>query len=123
MTLINWFQIPVTDIDRAVKFYSAVCQTSLQRMDDERMKRAFFPMEPGNPDRTGGELVQSPNDRPSADGVTIYLNAPDGVDAAVERAVAGGGSVCVPRMSIGEHGFIALVIDTEGNQIGLHAMS
>ena len=120
MTLINWFQIPVTDIDRAVKFYSAVCQTSLQRMDDERMKRAFFPMDP---ESTGGELVQSPNDRPSADGVTIYLNAPDGVDAAVERAVAGGGSVCVPKMSIGEHGFIALVMDTEGNQIGLHAMS
>ena len=123
MTLINWFQIPVTDIDRAVKFYSAVCQTSLERMDDERMKRAFFPHEPGNTERTGGELVQSPNDRPSVDGVTIYLHAPGGVDAAVERAVAGGGSVCVPRMSIGEHGFIALVMDTEGNQIGLHAMN
>ncbi len=123
MTLINWFQIPVIDIDRAITFYEAVCRTSLQRMDDERMQRAFFPMEPQNPDRTGGELVQSPNDRPSADGVTIYLNAPDGVDAAVERAVAGGGSVMVPKMSIGEHGFIALIMDTEGNQIGLHAMN
>jgi uncharacterized protein len=123
MTLINWFQIPVTDIDRAVKFYEFVCQTSLQRFDDARMKRAFFPMEPGNQDRTGGEIVQSPDDRPSVDGVTIYLNAPGGVDAAVERTLEAGGKIAVPKMSIGEHGFIALVIDTEGNQIGLHAMS
>ena len=123
MKLLNWFQIPVTDIDRAVKFYEAVMQTKLERLDDERMKRAFFPHDPAQHERTGGELVQGPDDRPSRDGVTIYFNSEDGVDACLARVVSAGGTVTLPRTSIGEWGFIGLITDTEGNGIGVHGMS
>ena len=123
MKLLNWFQIPVTDIDRAVKFYEAVMQTKLERLDDERMKRAFFPHSTEHPDRTGGELVQGPDEKPSRDGVTIYFNSEDGVDACLARVVAAGGQVTQPRTSIGEWGFIGLVTDSEGNGIGVHGMS
>ena len=123
MKLLNWFQIPVTDIDRAVKFYETVMQTKLERLDDERMKRAFFPHDATHHDRTGGELVQSPNDQPSKDGVTIYFNSEDGVDACLARVVAAGGTVTLPRTSIGEWGFIGLIVDTEGNGIGVHGLS
>ena len=123
MKLLNWFQIPVTDIDRAVKFYESVMQTTLQRGDDARMKRAFFPMDPENHDRTGGELVQSPDDRPSKEGVTIYFNSEDGVDAFLARVSAAGGQMTMPRTSIGEWGFIGLFVDSEGNQIGVHGIS
>ena len=123
MTLLNWFQIPVTDIDRAVKFYQSVMKTTLDRLDDERMKRAFFPMDMANHDRTGGELVQSAEDQPSLNGVTIYLNSDDGVDHFLARVRAADGMVTHPRTSIGEHGFIGIFVDTEGNHIGVHGMS
>ena len=44
-------------------------------------------------------------------------------DCAVEapRAAAYGGQLFKPKMPIGEHGFIAMVVDTEGNMIGLHS--
>lgn len=122
MKLLNWFQIPVLDIDRAVKFYETVLKTSLQRLDDERMKRAFFPMDPANHDRTGGELVQGADDQPSLNGVTIYFNSDDGVDAFLAHVRDAGGMVTQPRTSIGEHGFIGLFVDTEGNQLGVHGL-
>jgi predicted enzyme related to lactoylglutathione lyase len=123
MKLLNWFQIPATDIDRAAKFYEAVMKTKLERMEDARMKRAFFPMDMANHDRTGGELVQSPDDKPSPDGVTIYFNSDDGVDACLARVEAAGGKVTMRRTSIGEYGFISLFRDTEGNGIGVHGMT
>ena len=123
MKLLNWFQIPVTDIDRAVKFYESVMQVTLNRMDDDRMKRAFFPMDMENHDRTGGELVQHPDDRPSKEGVTIYFNSEDGVDAFLARVATAGGQMTMPRTSIGEWGFIGLFVDSEGNEIGVHGIS
>ena len=122
MKILNWFQIPATDIDRAVKFYETVLQTAFHRMDDGRSKHAFFGVDTLGTDRTGGEILQSPDDRPSTDGVTLYLDAPGGVDATLSRVEPAGGKISRPKMSIGENGVIALIIDTEGNEIGLHSM-
>ena len=120
--ILNWFQIPATDIDRAVKFYEAVFQVTFHRMDDGRSKHAFFGVDTLGTDRTGGEILQSPDEQPSTSGVTLYLNTPDGVDATLSRVEAAGGKITRPKMSIGENGVIALILDTEGNEVGLHGM-
>lgn len=119
MRVVNWFQIPVKDIERASAFYAHILGLSLQRADDEH-KRAFFPMG-DNPDVAGGELMQAPFLKPSMEGVLIYLNCPDGVDAVLERVSGAGGQMLMPKTPIPPHGFIATIRDTEGNSIGLHA--
>ena len=122
MKIINWFQIPVLQMDRAVKFYGDVLGVSFHRMENEEGKHAFFAFDTLESLRTGGELVESPQAKPSEEGILIYLNAADGVDAVLARAGAAGGSVVLPKMAIGENGVIAIIRDSEGNKIGLHSM-
>jgi hypothetical protein len=122
MKIIDWFQIPATNIDRAVKFYSATLNASFHEMATETEKHAFFAMDSLETERTGGELVQSAQLKPSIDGATLYFNAPGGVDAALARVEKAGGKILLSKTGIGENGFIALILDTEGNKIGLHSM-
>ena len=122
MKIINWFQIPVSDLKRAVNFYSTVFKMSFHEMEHQGEKHAFFAMDAKDSQMTGGELVQSVNCKPGRDGVTIYLNPTDGLDAALMRLPASGGKIIMPKTSIGENGWIALVEDTEGNKIGIHSM-
>jgi predicted enzyme related to lactoylglutathione lyase len=69
----------------------------------------------------GGALVRDPRFRPSADGAVVYLDASAGLDGCLERVKAAGGKVLMPRTDVGAPGFIALILDTEGNRVGLHA--
>ncbi len=117
---INWFELPVEDLDRARKFYERVLGTALgagARVNDGGMQMAFFPSSGG----VGGALVKDARFRPAADGAVVYLNADGTLDACVRRVEAAGGKVLVPKTDIGEHGHFALLLDTEGNRVGLHA--
>ncbi len=122
MKIISWFQIPAVDLDRAVRFYGTVLNATFHRMEDAACKHAFFAMDTLETLRTGGELYQSTQGKPSSDGTLVYFTAPDGVDATLSRVEKAGGKIVMPKMSIGENGVIALVLDTEGNKIGLHSM-
>ena len=122
MKIINWFQIPAEDIDRAVSFYSDVLKAAFHRLEHQGEKHAFFALDTLETQRTGGEIIQSTRNKPSQDGALIYLNAADGVDAALARVDKAGGKILMSKTSIGENGFIALFLDTEGNKIGLHSM-
>jgi hypothetical protein len=116
---VGWFEIPVSDMARARAFYEHVFELELdeRRMGEELM--AWFPMER---DVVGaaGSLIKTEGHRPSRDGVLVYFTAPD-INAALDRVREKGGEVLVERTSIGEYGFVALIVDTEGNRIGLHA--
>jgi predicted enzyme related to lactoylglutathione lyase len=58
---------------------------------------------------------------PSADkGVLIYFTAPD-MENNLKRILENGGKILMERTSIGEHGFIAIFIDCEGNRLALHS--
>ena len=117
---LNWFEIPANDITRSKKFYETVFDITMQDMEMDDSKMAFFPWQEGSGKATGS-LVQSPNHKPSMEGSIVYLNANpnmDGVLAKVEEAV---GKVLMPKTSIGEHGHIAFIMDTEGNNIGIHS--
>ena len=122
MKIINWFQIMAADLDRAVKFYGDVFKVSFHRAEMMGEKHAFFALDTMETLRTGGEIIQSPRHQPSAEGVLIYFNAPDGVDAVLARAAQAGGKVLLPKTSIGENGLIGIILDSEGNRLGVHCM-
>ncbi|MBS1771650.1 MAG: VOC family protein [Bacteroidetes bacterium] len=120
---ISWFEIPSTDIDRAQKFYETIFSIQLMTMDMPNLKMRAFPLD--DMMGVGGAVVWSDGfHKPSAtDGPLIYLNGNPDVQTILDRVVAAGGTVIVPKTEISpEYGYMGVFIDTEGNRIGLHSV-
>jgi uncharacterized protein len=115
--VINWFEIPALALDRAARFWEAVLMTKLTRESVPGTDMAIFPHGEGS--EPGGALVRR-GVRPSAMGTLVYLDARGDLDAAIARAQKAGGKLAVPRTDIGKDGAFAIVVDTEGNAVGLH---
>ncbi len=115
---VNWFEIPVEDLDRAAGFYEAAFDVKLESMEMPGMAMKAFPMNMDAP-HAAGCLIKSEFSKPSADGTLVYFAVPsiEGTVAKIEKA---GGQIIAPKMSIGENGFIAQFMDTEGNRVALH---
>lgn len=115
-----WFEIYVQDMDRAKAFYETVFGVKLSRLDNESVELQAFPMQAGDAGAAGA-LVRMPGFRSGANSVIVYFSC---VDCAVEseKAIRAGGRIQKPKFSIGDNGYLALVIDSEGNMIGLHSM-
>lgn len=118
---LNWFEIPALDVVRSQKFYETVFDIKMEAMEMGDNKMAFFPSSPGL-GKAAGAVVQSPSHKPSMEGSIIYLNANPAMDNVIARVEAAGGKVLAPKMSIGEHGNIAFILDTEGNNVGVHSV-
>ena len=121
---INWFDIPVTDMNRAKAFYSTLLGGALYDVANdpklgEAGAMAVLPFQDG----VGGALMQGDGYTPSQQGSVIYLNGGDDLSVPLGKVEAAGGEVLTDKMSIGENGFIAFFLDTEGNRVGLHSMS
>ncbi len=119
---LNWFEIPVLDFDRAKTFYETILGTQMQVMEAMGMKSAFFPADMGN-GSVGGGLIQGDGYEPSITGSLIYLNGMPDLSVALSKVEGAGGKIMLPKIGIGHNGFIAHIIDTEGNKVGLHSMS
>jgi hypothetical protein len=118
---VTWFEIPTKDLDRARKFYEAVFETKLEVHEIQNAKMAWFPMHPGAPNAMG-TLIQAEPYTPSHSGTLVYFSTPD-IEAALARVNASGGKTLIPKMSIGQYGFVAHFEDTEGNRVALHSMT
>jgi hypothetical protein len=116
---IVWCDIPVKDLDRAMRFYGAVLGASLEK--DEFPGGMTMAVLPHVENSAGGCLVQNAGE-PSRQGPLVYLNAQGRLDAAIKAVAANGGSVLEAKHQIGPHGFRAIVLDSEGNRIALHSM-
>ena len=122
MRKIGWFDIYVDDMERAQAFYETVLDTTLAPMDDPNDPTAA--MRAFGDDFTshgaGGALVKLQHAQPGPGGSMVYFSCDD---CAVEegRVAEAGGSVVRPKFSIGDHGSVSIVTDTEGNMIGLHS--
>jgi predicted enzyme related to lactoylglutathione lyase len=117
---LNWFELYVNDFDRAKRFYETSLQTSLQTFDTEKGQMGMFPFDQKN--GIGGSITKMDGVSPGNGGTIVYLNVEGEMDGVLKRIPGAGGSVIKPRTSIGEHGFIAIFKDSEGNSVGLHSM-
>ena len=118
---IDWFEIPVRDIDRAQQFYEALLAAPLRRDTiGDKTLAVFGAATDGG---AGGCLLAGADvPAPSADGTLIYLNADPSLDAVLARVGAAGGRIVTPKVQLpGDMGCFAHVADSEGNRVGLHA--
>ena len=117
---LNWFEIPVTDIDRAQRFYETLLGKSMRREQIGPQTLAVFPYDDG---RVGGALLQSATaPAPTTDGAIIYLAAGPSLDVVLARASELGAKVLLPKLELPRDlGAIAHIADSEGNRVGLHS--
>lgn len=118
MNAINWFEIPVEDMERAVRFYEALVGYTLSRQDFMGVPHAIFKSSKDD-DGVGGALIVEKGRKPGGEGTRVYLHSSD-IESALKRATENGGAIVEPKTSIGPMGWVAQVKDTEGNQVGLH---
>lgn len=118
---LNWFEIAVSDIARAQKFYEVVFGIDMVRHDMMGMQMAFFPTDDSTGKVSGG-LVQSDMHKPGAEGSVIYLNGNPDLAIALDRIGGAGGKVLMPRTLVSDSvGYMAFFMDTEGNKVGIHS--
>ncbi len=118
---INWFEVPVSEMDRAKTFYETVFDIKMEMAEMMGMEMAFFPAEPGN-GKVSGALVKGPQHKPSMEGVVLYFNGNPDLNLALERVEAAGGKITMPKTKINDDvGHMAFFIDSEGNSVALHS--
>lgn len=124
VNIITWFEIPVSDIDRAQTFYQTILDIEMVKRADGSDEAVFFPYDPNVVQATSGRvtgvLSKSEGNTPSASGTMVYINASPSIQAVLNRVEQAGGKIIAPKIQI-PAGFIAIIIDSEGNSVGLHA--
>lgn len=116
---VGWFDIHVSNLDRAKKFYETVFSIQLTDLPIEWGKQSLFPFDPNSPNISGA-LVEKPDITPGRNNTVVYFETEDCIkeEGKIEEA---GGKIVQPKVSIGDFGFVSIFIDTEGNTIGLHS--
>lgn len=124
--ILTWFEIPVSDTARAKAFYEQILDIEMhtRTIPETNEVLTFFPYDPdviqATSGRVTGVLTQSGKNSPSSNGTLIYINASPDLQLVLDKVEPAGGKILVPRMQINA-GFIAVILDSEGNRIGLHA--
>lgn len=118
---VGWFEIYVQDMARAKAFYQAVFQTELARLSADELEMWAFQGDETSYG-TPGALVKMDGCPSGGNSTLVYFSCKD---CAVEagRVAKAGGKVAREKWAIGEYGFVALALDTEGNMFGLHSMA
>lgn len=113
-----YFEIPVTDVQRAIAFYQAVFDFEFEIDYIDHHEMAIFPF---CEKRRGisGALVKGEIYVPSLNGTLIYFNSLD-IDSTIQKALSQGAKLLYPKTSNGIWGYVAEFQDCEGNRIGLH---
>ncbi|MCK8481698.1 VOC family protein [Psychroserpens algicola] len=116
---ISIFEIPATDISRAVNFYQAILDITIEKIEMPEMEMGIFPYEE---QMVTGVIIKAEGNKPSSNGVTIYLNGGDNLQIILDKIEKNGGKIMVPKsLHADESGYYALFLDSEGNKIGLHS--
>ncbi len=121
--VVSWFEIPVTDMARAIRFYNAVFGFQLESQEFAGEEMAWFPWSDNGMGASGSLVKHEQHYKPSADGTLVYFSSPSG-DLANEltKVAEAGGKVLQDKKLIAEEiGYMGLVLDTEGNRIAIHS--
>lgn len=116
---VGWFDIHVSNLDRAKKFYETVFNIELVDLPIEWGKQSLFPFDQESPNISGA-LVEKEDLIPDGNNTVVYFETEDCI-AEEKRIEEAGGKIVNPKMSIGEFGFVSIFIDSEGNTVGLHS--
>ncbi|MBT1705138.1 VOC family protein [Fulvivirgaceae bacterium PWU20] len=118
-SFISIFEIPATDVSRAVNFYEAILDINIEKMDMPETEMGVFPYER---QMVTGVIIKAEGYQPSANGVTLYLNGGDNLQVILDKVENNGGKILVPKtLHADESGYFALFLDSEGNKLGLHS--
>ncbi len=116
---VSWFEIPTLKIERAQAFYERVLETKMNEFEDENPMLVFTNRDQAG---VGGALVQRDFQQPSDAGTIVYLSCDGDLNVVIERVVAAGGTVLLPKTPVpGGFGHFCCIQDTEGNHVGLHS--
>ena len=120
---INWFEIPVSDFERAKKFYENIFEYQMPENTMGKARMGFLLYDFQNGGR-GGAIVHYPElYTPSDNGTLVYLNCDPDLSVVLNRVENAGGSIIVPKTDIGNNlGYFAMIKDSEGNRVALHSM-
>ena len=122
---INWFEIPVTDFDRAKAFYEAIFDFTMREHIGGNTRTGLFEYD-REEDGCGGAIVHDPEFyTPSANGSLVYLNCEPDLQTVLDRVVDAGGKILQNKTIVAasqDLGYWAMILDTEGNRVALHAM-
>ncbi len=121
--VVGWFEIPVENMEKAITFYEKVLDLKMTRNQMGPLDMAWFPWIEDGLGTPGSLVFHEEFYKPSTDGVLIYLTAHSGdLENELSRVEGAGGKVLQPKTKISdEYGFMALIIDSEGNRIALHS--
>lgn len=123
---ISWFEIPTENLDRATQFYEIILGLELQPMDMPGMQMRIFPID-NMMEGVTGVLIKTEDGfhKPSSShGPLVYLNANDGMEDILSKVESAGGQILQDRMQISpEHGYMAIILDSEGNRIAFHSVN
>ncbi|MEL7533195.1 MAG: VOC family protein [Bacteroidota bacterium] len=118
-SFVSIFEIPATNITRAIDFYQGILAIKIETYDFGEMQMGVFPYEN---QMVTGTIIQGEGYQPSADGPTLYLNAGIDLQPMLDRVSINGGDILLPKTPhADESGYFALFLDSEGNKIGLHS--
>ena len=120
--VVGWFEIPVTEMDRAKKFYETVFDIEISVHDMGELTMGWFPFAEGKSGATGSLVEHKDFYFPSENkGALISFSCTD-VQMQLDRIPSAGGQILQPKKQIGDgHGYMALFIDSEGNRVALHS--
>ena len=119
--MINWFEIPAKEIERAIAFYETILDIEIDRNNIMGSAMGFLP---GNQETVSGAIVQGDDYTPSMEGSLIYLNGGDNLEIPLSKVEQAGGKVLLPKTAISpEFGFFAIFIDSEGNRMAFHSQN
>jgi len=117
---IVWVDMPVTKLERAIDFYSAVLDGKVEKEVFEQFEFGLLPHAETN---VSGCLVPSSAEQIFTSGPLIYFNVDGRLDDAIAQTKAAGGEIVEDKISMGPHGYRVIILDSEGNRIALHSNS
>ena len=121
--MVAWFEIPVSDMDRAKQFYEEVFQVEINIVDFGGLLMGWFPDRGQEAYGATGTLIKQESYIPSEEGTLVYFHSDD-VQNELDRVEAAGGRIYQPKTEISpEHGCMGVFIDSEGNRVALHSNS
>ena len=116
-----WIEIPVKDLERAMRFYQAVFGLKPTEIGDDGVRRTTVLANMTQEGRPGISLNQTQNFEPSNRGPLVYIDTGEDLTQQFSRIEPAGGKQVEPKTSMGDAGYYATFLDSEGNLLAMYS--